>query len=212
MPGKHVHFASDAFPDTPSPTYSSTSLPSSGGPRTPVSAAGSGIAGYVLARIHPVLATTQPSPVLEYDVSYPPSTIKPNVLTVTPHVLNELATTPPVPSMVVRCPHLPWTITILPTNTKYVTVRDVFDGIYRSLRLLVLEAEFQCLPSEARHSVNNAYIRRYKRINDSEARQIEKTKGLKRVDFLGERTHFAGLSSTMEGPHVWLLSMNMSMS
>ncbi|KAF8816856.1 hypothetical protein BYT27DRAFT_7181317 [Phlegmacium glaucopus] len=209
MPGKHVHFASDAFPDTPSPTFSSSSLPSSGGPRTPLSAAGSSLTGYLLARIHPVLGINQPSPMLEYDVSYPPSTIKPNVSTIPPHVLHEPATTPPVPSMVIRCPHLPWTITILPTSTKHVTVRDVLDGIHRSLRLAALEAEFQCLPSpEAKHSVNNAYIRRYKRIDMSEVRELEKNKGLKRVDFLGERTKFTGLSSTMEGPHVWLLSMS----
>ena len=208
--GKRVHFASDAFPDrdTPSPTFSSTSLSSSGGPRTPVSAAGS-IGGPVLARIHPLLGITQPSPMLKYDVSQPPITIKPNVLSIPPHALNELATTPPIPSMVIRCPHLPWTITVLPTNTKYVTVRDVFDGIYRSLRLAVLEPEFQCLPSaEARYSVNNAYINRCNRIGDPQVREIEKRKGLKRVDFLGERTLFTGLSSTMEGPHVWFMSMS----
>jgi len=111
--------------------------------------------------------------------------------------------------MVIRCPHLPWTITILPTNTKYVTVRDVFDGIYRSLRHAALETEFQCLPSaEAKYSVNNAYTRRYKRLDNPQARELEKGKGLKRVDFLGERTLFTGLSSTMEGPHVWYLSMS----
>ena len=207
MPGKHVHFA-EAFLDTPSPTFSSTSLPSSGGPRTPVSAAGSIISGNVLAKIHPLLAITQPSPMLKYDVSQPPATIIPNVA-VPPHALNELATSPPIPSMVIRCSHLPWTITIVPTNTKYVTVRDVFDGIYRSLRLAVLEAEFQCLPSAvARYSVNNAYTRRYKRLVDPKAHELEKTKGLKRVDFLGERTRFTGLSSTMEGPHVWFLSVS----
>jgi len=163
----------------------------------------------VLATIHPLLGITQPSPMLKYDVSQQPSTIKPNVLSIPPHAFNEPATTPPMPSMVIRCPYLPWKITILPTNTKYVTVRDVFDGIYRSLRHAVLEAEFQCLPSaEARYSVNNAYIRRYKRLDDPQAHELEKSKGLKRVDFLGERTHFTGLSSTMEGQHVWFLSVS----
>ena len=206
---KRVHFA-DAFPDrdTPSPTFSSTSASSSGGPRTPVSAAGSSLPGNVLARIHPLLAITQPSPMMKYDVSQPPSTMKPNVLSIPPHALNDMATTPPIPSMIIRCPHLPWTITILPTNTKYVTVRDVFEGIYRSLRHGVLEPEFQCLPSaEARYSVNNAYINRCNRL-DSQARELEKRKGLKRVDFLGERRLFTGLSSTMEGPHVWFMSMS----
>ena len=208
MSGKRVHFANDSFPDTPSPTFSSMSLPSSGGPRTPVSAAGSGIAGHV-ARIHPLLGVARPSPMPKYDVSQPLSTIKPNVLCVPPHVLNEPATTPPIPSMVIRCPHLPWTITILPTTTKHVTVRDVFDGIYRSLRQAVLEAEFQCIPSDdAKYSVNNAYTRRYNRVDDPQTRELEKRKGLKRVDFLGERTLFTGLSSTMEGPHVWFLSMS----
>lgn len=146
---------------------------------------------------------------LKYDVSQPPSTIKANMLTIPPHALNELATTPPIPSMVIRCSHLPWTIKILPTNTKYVTIRDVFDGIYLSLRHTVLEAEFRCLPSaEAIHSVKNAYTRRYKRLDDPQTREIEKSKGMKRVDFLGERTLFTGLSSTMEGPHVWFLSMS----
>jgi hypothetical protein len=146
---------------------------------------------------------------LKYDVSQPPSTIKPNVLSIPPHALSELATTPPIPSMIIHCPHLPWTIKILPSSTKYVTVRDVFDGIYRSLRHAVLEPEFQCLPSaEARYSVNNAYTRRYKRLEDPQARELEKSKGLKRVDFLGERILFTGLSSTMEGPHVWFLSMS----
>jgi len=169
--------------------------------------------GFVLVKIHPVLATTKSAPMFHYDVSYPPSTITPNVPTFAPHVYNDLATTPPVPSMVIRCPHLPWKITILPTNTKHVTVRDVFDGIYRSLRLMALKAEFECLPSpEAKNKVNNAYVGRYKRIDDSETRQHEKTKGLKRVDFLGEHTIFTGLSSTTEGPHVWLLSMTSSVS
>jgi hypothetical protein len=111
--------------------------------------------------------------------------------------------------MVIHCPYLPWTITILPINTKHVTVRDVFDGIYRSLRLAVHEAEFQYLPSaEAKHSVNNAYTRRYKRLDDLQARELERSKGLKRVDFLGERTLFTGLSSTMERPNVWFLGVS----
>lgn len=220
MPGKHlkqVRFANDAFPDTPSPTFSSMSLSSSGGPRTPVSAAESNVAGSVHARIHPLLDVNKP-PMLNYNVSQPPmpnynvlqppSTIKPNV-TLPPHVLNELATNPPMPSMVIRCSHLPWTITILPTNTKYVTVRDVLDGIYRSLRHAVHEAEYHCLPSaEARYSVNNAYIRRCKRLDDPQAREFEKGKGVKRVDFLGERTLFTGLTSTTEGPHFWFLSVS----
>ena len=185
-------------------------LSSSGGPRIPVSAAGFSIAGHVLARIHPILGITHPYPMLKYDVSQPPSTIEPNVLSVPPHALCDLATTPPIPSMVIRCPHLPWTITILPSNTEYVTVRDVLDGIYRSLCCSVLEAEFHCLlPSAgARYTVTNAYTRRYQRLDDPRARELQKMQGLKRVDFLGERTFFTGLSSTMEGPHVCFLSIS----
>jgi len=216
MPGKHVHFASEAYPDTPSPTFSSMSFTSSGGPRTPVSTTSSlpastppNLAAYVLARVHPVLGITQQSPMLEYDVSCPTSTIRPNLSTVPQHVLDEPATHPPVPSMIIRCARLPWKITVQPTNTKHVTVRDVFDGIYRSLRLSALEAEFQCLPSvAAKQAVTNAYVGRYKLIDNPEARQHEKTKGLRRVDFLAERTRFTGLSSTSEGPHVWSLTVS----
>ncbi|KAF8156116.1 hypothetical protein B0H34DRAFT_621356, partial [Crassisporium funariophilum] len=125
-----------------------------------------------------------------------------------PHVFDEPATKPGIPTMIIKCTKLPWTITIIPRSqqNEYVTVGDVFDGLYRALRINVTAHEFNLLPSvDAQHTVNSAYKRRCKRLSDALEYEAETRKGLKRVDFLGEHTSFSGLSSTKEGAHVWAL-------
>ena len=100
MPAKHAHFVGDAFPETPSPTFLSMSLPSSSGPQTPPFAAGSSLTGHALDKIHYALGINQPSPFLfciQPLQSYPTLTqhAYPSM-----HVLSEPTTIPPVPSMI----------------------------------------------------------------------------------------------------------------
>ena len=78
----------------------------------------------------------------------------------------------------------------------------MLDTLYHRLRLPVLMAEFDKLPSrDAQHCVVVAYETRCSG-NETEAR-----KGVKRVDFLGERRTFLGLSSSRMGPNVWVLNV-----
>jgi hypothetical protein len=228
MPGKLkvVRFADDDVyyspaPSTPSPTYSSSSLPSSGGPFTPQHTTyystplppvselyPSPARGPV--RIHPALGFAA-HPTYAWDVTYHPTTTR------TPlpaNVLAEPATNPPLPSITIISPYLPWSIAITPSASQhklntisgtpaYVTVADVLSTLYRALRLAVRQAEYDKLPSlEAKHSVNEAYQARCR------GSEQELRKGVKRVDFLGTRKKFMGLSSSRAGPNVWVLNVS----
>ncbi|KAF8076411.1 hypothetical protein FPV67DRAFT_1713587, partial [Lyophyllum atratum] len=158
--------------------------------------------------IHPVLGAAR-VPLVHYDLSLPISALQlhPSVLT---HVLSEPATQPPLPCMTIICQPLPWSINVTASNSKqgtYVTVLDIFDAIYRALRLSVTSREFEDIAThDEKRRVNDAYCRRYKSIADKKGYELEKSKGLKRVDYLKERHIFASLASTPHGPDVWELN------
>ncbi|KAJ7480093.1 hypothetical protein B0H11DRAFT_2026502 [Mycena galericulata] len=213
MPGvtKHVHFSEEiqyTYPPTPSPTYSSTSLPSSYGPLTPPQNAFNaylpmtGMAGMA----HPALQYSGQPPQLRFDVTLPPQNVKPSSSTMSPNVLYENATAPPVASIVLVHPRLLWEITIRPSDGNYVRVCDVLAEIYKSLRQQATGSDYDALPSRAAQTeVTAAFTRRWTRIPDPAAKTIEKSKGLKRVDFLGNTVTFAGISKSQSGPNHWNL-------
>jgi hypothetical protein len=76
------------------------------------------------------------SPVLNFDIGLPPSrcTISTHHRTFSLQVLAEPATKPSLPYLTVTSPHLPWTIKLSASRGGFVTVRDVLEGIYPSLR------------------------------------------------------------------------------
>lgn len=219
MTNKRVHFASTNLEyapqsPTPSPTYSSSSLPSSSGPSTPPSAPpasspnscsplvlGTEVLHPELA-VHSLFAFAKPPP-LDYDLSLPPSSVttsKPKAISST--VLEEAATTPPLPCITLVCAALPWTI-VIPASSKkpspFVTVEDVFNTLHRALRLAVTPAEYENLPSrEVQSKVDAAYMNRYERIGvkGCKAYEDEKIKGVKRIDFLLGKNRFFGLERT----------------
>jgi len=214
MPGKHVRF--DGIPPTPPSLYSYTSsLPSEGGPITPppLQHFGSPHAysplPSVQSRIHPVLGAAH-VPLVRYDLTLPSSSLQLHP-SVPAHVLREPATQPPLPCMTIICAHLPWSINVTASNSKhgiYVTVIDVFEAIYRALRLGVTADEFESIRTlEEKQRVDDAYRRRYKSVGDRKGYELEKSKGLKRVDFLKERQIFASLTSTPGGPEIWELNV-----
>lgn len=209
MPGKHVHFAPNSLPPTPSPTFSATSLPSSGGPITPFSASYKGLSLPRLpCKIHPALGVSN-TPHILYDVSYPPSTLRLRNPSISLHVLAEPATEPPLPFIHVISPHLPWRLTVSAKHYSYVTVSDLLEGMYHALRLNATQSEYELLPfKEMKLTVNKSYERRYSRLSNLEERERERTRGLRRIDFLGTRSNFLGLSSTQEGAHVWQLNVS----
>ncbi|KAF9476169.1 hypothetical protein BDN70DRAFT_863674 [Pholiota conissans] len=213
MPGKHVHFsaASYAGSSTPSPSFSTSTLPSSPGLITPPPLGfGSpyrttplpGIA----ACLHPLLSP-EPNPVIAYDLLFAPETMRP-LVPISSGILDEPATNPKVLSMDISCPHLPWRITVMPRSKKfgYVTIGDVFVALYRALRLNVTKEEFDLIPSAGmKDAITQAFRARYKGQPTTEMYDLEKAKGLKRIDFLCTHTRFTGLVPAKEGADGWIL-------
>jgi hypothetical protein len=86
-----------------------------------------------------------------------------------------------------------------------VTVGDVLDAIYTSLRKNIVREDFKYLSHSAQRRVNEAYERRYRRFLDRRAYERERQSGVKRVDFLMDRNRFRGLVMTSNG--VWQLEV-----
>ncbi|KAF8069275.1 hypothetical protein FPV67DRAFT_1116715 [Lyophyllum atratum] len=224
MPGKHVRFSKKNVlhsPPTPALSFSSFSPASSGAPLTPPSYSGglpgpspyvvsfpkSGQASYMsTVRMHALLQSSS-SPALNFDLTQHPSTITSHHQGISQRALSEPATKPPLASLTLLIPHLPWTVTVHASYGPYVTVTDVLEGIYRKLRANISSHEFNSLPSEKdRRRVTSAYEQRYRRIRGSRDYEDEKRQGVRRVDFLMGHTRFMGLSSSSSGPEVWILN------
>ncbi|KAJ8521153.1 hypothetical protein ONZ45_g2100 [Pleurotus djamor] len=213
MPGplKHVHFD---IPPTPSPTYSWTSLPSSSGLQTPPSLMHFG-SPYntkplpnMPVQLHPTLCYSL-APPLNYNISCHPSTVTPAHPSLPNTVLNEAATRPPLPFISIVCKHIPWRLDVRSSNGSFVTVSDVFNGLYHALRLGATKAEFDQLPPTSQNRVSTAYNLRYSRILSVHDRELEKQKGLKRIDFFGEHHRFMGLSPAPHiGSNVWIMHVS----
>lgn len=217
MPGQHVHFAEGAYPPTPSSTYSSSSsLPSSDEPVTPppLNYYGSPHAYSPLpsvgCRIHPALSVSTYAVNIFYDVSFPPNTAQLHP-SISSQIFSQPATNPPLPYMTIIHRQLPWTIRVVPTRKPgtYVTVGDVLEAIYHRLRLTATEMEYRNIPTQdMKERVDMAYRRRYKRLQqDGGEYEKEKARGVRRIDFIGEKNIFAGLGSTGKGPDVWELQV-----
>ncbi|KAH9475324.1 hypothetical protein JR316_0012435 [Psilocybe cubensis] len=189
---KHVR-----FDDTPSPASSSSSLPSEEEPCTPPP-----LGFNSPYHCTPLPGTSAVNPFLEpkngmfnCDITQHPVYMAHSVPA---HIWDQPATHPSAPSLVVVCDRLPWMLTIYPTSShrSYVTVRDVFDGIYTALRKPVLTAELATLSPAGKAAVTAAYHERCRRIVDPEMFEMEMSKGFKRVDFLGKHTTFYGIKSS----------------
>ncbi|KAJ7651988.1 hypothetical protein DFH06DRAFT_1331207 [Mycena polygramma] len=203
MPGKHVHFSEDVvFPPTPSPSYSVSSLPSSYGPYTPPQ--NNAYLPGAAFTTHPVLGWAGPTPYLSFDVTLPHGNVQPTK-NIPPSVLHEQATSPPLSSLVLVHPSLPWQIAVHATRGRAVTVSDVLSGIYTSLRQQASAAEYGSLTPVRQKEVTAAYTRRWTRMPNPSGQAVEKAKGLKRVDFLGPTVAFAGISQSQMGPNCWNL-------
>ncbi|KAJ7071355.1 hypothetical protein C8F01DRAFT_429975 [Mycena amicta] len=207
MPGKHVHF-SDADPDTPSPSYSVTSLPSSYGPMTPPETAYPYLPMVGVPSLHRVLQFAGPTPHLIFNATLPAANVVPSKLNMgmQPSVLLEPATTPPLPTITLVSPRLgSWKIIVKPADGfSFVRVCDVLQCIYASLRQAASGADFERLPNvHAKQEVTKAFAKRYGSMPDAAKQQAEKSKGLKRVDFLGSTVFFAGVTPSTQVPNAF---------
>ncbi|KAG7094548.1 hypothetical protein E1B28_005376 [Marasmius oreades] len=223
VPGsKHVRFAKIrteyTIPTYPSRSYTISSLPSSNGPVTPPSyqvplpghSHSKPKSAMQRTRAHSLLAYSgSHHPALNFDVTLPVSALTARYRPLPSPLLSEPALSPVVPSLVLTTHLLPWAITIHASNGYFVTVRDVLDAIYRTLRKNVTHNEYNSISShQDRLRVNEAYERRYSRIRDYHASREEKQSGVKRVDFLHKRTRFMGILPSKGASHVWELRLD----
>ncbi|EIM80781.1 uncharacterized protein STEHIDRAFT_115632 [Stereum hirsutum FP-91666 SS1] len=78
------------------------------------------------------------------------------------------ATFPPVPSIVLQCPSLPWNITVEPSPTaspsgaEFISVQDVLDALYSNMQTQVKEVEFKALAAAMGKAVSDVFGKRWK--------------------------------------------------
>ncbi|KAJ7499241.1 hypothetical protein FB451DRAFT_1204772 [Mycena latifolia] len=163
--------------------------------------------------IHDVLSGARGRHMLAFDVSYDPAYTVSASSGLSPRVLAEPATTPPLPCVTISCDLFPWRVAIYPSSSKpgaYVTVADVLNGIYRDLRHRLRKEELATMSASQPFmaSVHQTFYHRCNmlaRAVDPAAADSEARKGIRRIDFLLGKHTFCGLLPTSETPDVWKL-------
>jgi hypothetical protein len=153
--------------------------------------------------IHPYLATDG----VVWDLMDPPSAIIRNRHSVSSRTLSEPATQPTLPFISIVNPRLPWSFKIHASNARYVTLGDVLDTLFRTLRINLAQPDFQSLSDKDRRRATRAYEDRYRRLRSSRMHEEEKRGGMKRVDFLLGHTRFVGLTNDGR-PDQWHLRVS----
>ncbi|KAF8801662.1 hypothetical protein BYT27DRAFT_7197902 [Phlegmacium glaucopus] len=168
-------------------------------------AADSSITYAVLIRPHTLLQTAA----VTWNLMENPTSITRNNHLLSSRLLCEQATTPPLPFLSITSIHLPWRIKVRASNGIYVTLGDVFDSIYRSLRKNITPSELNLFPHvEDQKRATRAYKERYRRLRSTSARDEEKRGGMKRIDFLMGRTNFHDISNTGRRSDEWRLNVS----
>lgn len=80
----------------------------------------------------------------------------------------------------------------------YVTVQDVLDQLYGTLRSNISQVDYDRMGSAERKMAIRAYEDRYRRFRGRREYEHEKAGGMKRVDMLMSRSRLIGLSRTRE--------------
>lgn len=86
-----------------------------------------------------------------------------------------------------------------------MSVSDVLHTLHSDLRLCAHPTEYSGLSEAEAREVDMTYFARCRRAGVDEQRQLEK--GIRKIDFLMDKTRFLGLSATLQGPDVWELNI-----
>ena len=155
-------------------------------------------------RLHPLLEASA----VNWDMMEHSSTITRNKHFLPGRALYEPATTPPLSFLSISSIHLPWIIEVYSSNGSYVSLGDVFNYIYRSLRTNITTTEFNFFPHRRDQvRATRAYEQRYRRFRNTFHNDDEKRCGMKRIDFLMNHTRFYGISKTGHSPEEWQLNV-----
>ena len=145
--------------------------------------------------LHTVLA----APSLQYDMRYHPNQSN---LRLSPAVLAEPASSPPLASLLIRVISLPWNCTVRPDPSlspasSVVTVQDVLVCLYFHLRMAVKADEYNAMGKARKVEIAQTF---YRRVRDEPA---QREKGLRRVDCLGGHIIAQGLVRAQSKAEVW---------
>ncbi|KAJ3904737.1 hypothetical protein F5879DRAFT_47284 [Lentinula edodes] len=135
--------------------------------------------------LHPLLQTSISTTVLDLDLSSSPDAIHSTLMIAATAGIFDPATQPPLPSMTITHPLLPWFITVHRSVSEHVTVLDVLHTICTDLNKRV----------ERRRS------QRHERNGDG----LDAWEGRQRIEFLQGRYRFRGLRGIQSGEDVWEL-------
>jgi len=137
-----------------------------------------------------------------------------------PAQLREPATRPPLSEFEIRISGYQWTVKITPwapsgpDGSGPVTVLDVLDHLYGSMHTAVTREEYNRATPALRTSLSHAFAARIGAIWDPVSREVEMSKGLKRLDFLLGKDLFDGLRldeslvpAENANVEVWVLDM-----
>ena len=108
----------------------------------------------------------------------------------------ESATLPGRPFIKLVTAGLPWSIAVAAKSTyNLVTLYDVFEALYLSLRIQVKKAEYWYPSPAYQKEIAASYHTRVDKIPDKTMRKEQREKGVRRLDFLVGCTRFSGIST-----------------
>ncbi|KDR74671.1 hypothetical protein GALMADRAFT_25313, partial [Galerina marginata CBS 339.88] len=132
---------------------------------------------------------------ISWNLLDPPITITRHHRSIPNHILCEPATNPPLAFITISSQHLPWSIEVHASRRAYITLEELFNAVYYSLRTNITKSEFESLPSQTdRRRATRAYERRYRRFHSTTTYHAEKYGGMKRIDFFMGHSCFLGVS------------------
>jgi len=164
--------------------------------------------------LHPqLLADASGSPPLRFNVIFPPAAPYLKTWDDIPRIvsdkdLDESATETNIKTMSLQLncePLPPWECVI--RKCKAITCRDVFEAIWREYDVELTETERAKIPDQYRSFYQKLFKKRCKEVPVLTA--LEESRGLKRVDILGGKTFFRGMTKP-DPTAPWVVELQMA--
>jgi hypothetical protein len=123
---------------------------------------------------------------------------------------DNFAVLPPVETLRITCDLIPWEIVVQGSNG-WITCGDVIFSLHSALQRTLLAEDFESLATKQKDIIRDAYSRRCRMRAEhglAKTEESEKRKGLKWVDWLGNRSFFIGLAPSFDQEETWILTLN----
>ncbi|KAH9911643.1 hypothetical protein B0H21DRAFT_454401 [Amylocystis lapponica] len=146
--------------------------------------------------LHPYLRHSASSPAMYLDLRLNPSTLRFRALErpINEWDLTRFACEPPLAHMRLYNAHFPWFVDVESGNPAGVTLHELFAAIYASMMMPITQADFwnNEMDESVRERIGLAWAQRC-------ADEEERSRGVRRVDFLMGRVVMEGLAKGKDG-------------